>query len=77
MSDDKNLEITEIEYSELSSIDFKNFRYGIRVKTTPQTYKQDFAQLVAEVKIRLHQLSEQARAEQPQHTKPKPKFKKK
>ena len=54
------MEITEIEYQELASIPvknrFKNKRFGIRIKTTPQNYEQDFVDLVIEVKKKLQQI---------------------
>jgi len=57
----KKLDITEIEYSELSSLKFSNFKFGLRIRTTPETYEEDFAAVVAEVKSRLHMITEQAK----------------
>ena len=57
----KKLDVIEIEYSELSSLKFSNFKFGLRIRTTPQTYDEDFATLVAEVKTRLHMITEQAK----------------
>ena len=51
------MEVIEMEYIELiSKPAFKNKRFGIRIKTSPKTYEEDFAELVTEVKIRLQQI---------------------
>ena len=46
-----------MEYIELiSKPAFKNKRFGIRIKTSPKTYEQDFADMVIEVKKKLQQI---------------------
>ena len=57
----KKLNVIEAEYTELSSLKFSNFKFGLRIRTTPETYNEDFAALVAEVKSRLHMITEQAK----------------
>jgi hypothetical protein len=54
----KKLDVMEIEYHELSSIFkiFKNFKFGLRVRTTPETYEEDWKNLVIEVKTRLNDI---------------------
>lgn len=52
------LEVTEMEYQELSSVEWDNVRFNLRIKTTPATYEKDFIELVAEVKTRLQQLAD-------------------
>ena len=51
----------EIEYKELVSGPaiagkYRNYQYGIRITTTPETYAADYAELVIEVKQKLHDL---------------------
>lgn len=46
----------ELEYQELISIAFGHKKLGIRIKTTPETYEQDFTELVIEVKKQLQEL---------------------
>lgn len=58
METNNNLKISEIEYQELGSSGFKNYKVGIRCLTTPETYEEDFAALVIEVKSRLHKVIE-------------------
>ncbi len=53
-----DLNISEIEYHELISQGYNNQRFGIRIKTTPETYKQDFAELIIEVKKRLQMINQ-------------------
>lgn len=51
------MEITDIEYHELvSNNTFGNQKLGIRIKTTPQTFEEDFKKLVLEVKIKLQEI---------------------
>ena len=54
----KELDIFEMEYHELISTSqktsFKNHRFGLRIKTSPLTYEQDFADLVIAVKTKLN-----------------------
>lgn len=51
------MKITELEYHELiSNHSFGNQRYGVRVKTTPETYEKDFVELIIEVKKRLQEI---------------------
>lgn len=57
----ENLKVTEIEYQELISLGFANYKLGLRIQTTPQTYEEDFAKLVIEVKSRLQQLAERGK----------------
>lgn len=52
------LDITEIEFHELLSKGYNNIRFGIRIKTTPQNYEKDFADLVIEVKKKLQLFSD-------------------
>lgn len=53
-----DLDIIEAEYHELASIFkiFKNFRYGLRIRTTKENYKEDYRNLVIEVKTRLNDI---------------------
>ena len=56
----KELDVMEMEYHELISSsnknNFKNHRFGIRVKTTPKDYAEDFANLVIAVKTELNKI---------------------
>jgi hypothetical protein len=56
------MEPIEIEYTELESLKFKHFRFGLRIKTTAATYEEDFSKLVIEVKTRLNAVVGEARA---------------
>ena len=52
------LKVTEIEYSELLNYctiyrTFKNYKVTLRIQTTPETYEEDYAELVIEVKKKL------------------------
>ncbi|MCK9281505.1 MAG: hypothetical protein M0P71_12845 [Melioribacteraceae bacterium] len=60
---DKELEVLEMEYQELSSHGFDNYKFCLRVKTTPKTYYEDFAKLTIEVKSRLNEILQKKRAE--------------
>jgi hypothetical protein len=50
------MEIKEIEYSELGSTAFRNFKVGIKIATNSQDYQKDLAWLVGEVKQRLNEI---------------------
>lgn len=51
-----DLKVMEVEYSELASTAYKNYKVGIKIQTDPINYQQDFAILVAEVKSKLNTL---------------------
>ena len=54
----KKLDVIEIEYHELSSIFkiFKNFKFGLRIKTTAEDYEEDKKNLVIEVRKSLNEI---------------------
>ena len=54
----------EIEYSELvSNPDRGNWKFGVKITTTPETYEQDLVELIAEVKIKLNEISDMRKRE--------------
>jgi len=58
------LDVKEIEYVELSTLQpYTNAKFGIRIRTTPETYEQDMQNLVIEVKTRLHKIIADRRTE--------------
>ena len=52
------MNIIEIEYQELNSTPYKNYRYGIKIKTNDKDYENDFINMIAEVKTKLHNIIE-------------------
>jgi hypothetical protein len=50
------LNVIEIEYSELQSTAYRNYRYGMKIKTSPEAYEQDLHDLVIEVKTKLNNI---------------------
>lgn len=72
----KDLEIIEVYLEELSSLGYDNVRLGLRIKTTPKTYEEDFAMLTIEIKSKLQKLilekkeqNKQIKAESKKHSK--------
>ncbi len=59
----QKLDIIEMEFQELISLGFSNFRFGLRIKTTPKTWEEDYANLIIEVKTRLQELAMMAKSE--------------
>lgn len=59
----EKLDVMELEYHELVSLGWSNIKFGIRCKTTPKTYEEDFSELVIEVKKKLQEIVNQSKKE--------------